>query len=365
MDSGNEASGVTLIAVLVVMSVAQSVFLLLLAVALGVNRKQSRQHRLAIQAASSRVSTPLNEWLVLGGPPTALLAALRALAPAHAREVLLKVAGSQVGGEDAASLGRVLRQEPWMANGLRRARSFFWWRRIEAARLLAFVGDHGDQKMLQALLDDPSGAVRVVAGSALGRVGSADAVSTMLDRLPTQSHFVQLQQFAILRLEWRLVTPLLLEKLKSDMDTPRLLVWIALADALGTVDLFESLLALYGRPQAEVRLAIAKALRNYYHASSAVVLVSLLGDGDARVRARAAQSLGALGSVEAVAPLARQMVDPEWNVRFRCAVALAQLGELGRETLRAVRTGEDHFAADMAASVTGLSAGAINEMADE
>ena len=355
----------TLIAVLVVMAVSQSAFLLLLAFALGVHRQQSRRHRHAIRAASISVSTPLNEWLVHGGPPTAFVAALRALAPAHAREVLLKVAASQIGGEDATSLGRVLRAEPWVADGLRKARSFFWWRRIEAARLLAFVGDHGDQKMLQALLDDKSGAVRVVAGSALGRVGSADAVSMMLDHLPGQSHFVQLQQFAILRVEWGLVTPLLLAKLKADADLARLLVWIALADAIGTVDLFESLCALYGRPQPEVRLAIAKALRNYYHVSSAAVLISLLGDRDARVRARAAQSLGALGSVEAVAPLARQMTDPEWNVRFRCAIALAQLGEVGREALRAIRTGEDQFAADMAVSVTGLSAGAINEMGDE
>ena len=87
----------TLIAVLVVMAVSQSAFLLFLAVALGVHRKQSRRHRHAIQVASIRVSPPLNEWLVQGGPPTALLTALRALPPADAREVLLKVAGSQVG----------------------------------------------------------------------------------------------------------------------------------------------------------------------------------------------------------------------------------------------------------------------------
>ena len=59
------------------------------------------------------------------------------------------------------------------------------------------------------------------------------------------------------------------------------------------------------------------------------------------------------------------MTDPDWSVRFRCAIALAQLGEAGREALRAVRAGEDRFAAEMATSVTGLSAGAINEMADE
>ena len=355
----------SLIAVLVVMAVAQSIFLLLLAVALGVNRKQSRRHRHAIQAATGTVAAPLSEWLVHGGHPSALLAALRALPPSDAIEVLLRVAVSQVGGDDAASLSTALREEPWVANGLRNARSMFWWRRLEAARLLAFVGDTRDQKLLQALLVDRSSAVQVVAGRALGRVGSVDAVSTMLERLPDQSRFVQLQQMAILKQEWTIVSPLLRRKLESEPEPIRLLVWIALADTLGTVDLFESLCALWGRPQADVRLAVAKALRNYYHASAAAVLVSLLGDREARVRARAAQSLGALGSADAVGPLSRRITDPDWGVRFRCATALAQLGEAGREALRAVRAGEDRFAADMATAVTGLSAGAVNEMADE
>jgi len=356
---------VSLIAVLAVMAVAQSLFLLLLAFALGVNRKQSRRHRHGIAAATRSVAAPLSEWLVRGGPPTTLLTALRALPPSDAIEVLLRVAVSQVGGDDAASLSAALREEPWVAGGLRKARSAFWWRRLEAARLLAFVGDRRDQKVLQRLLNDRSSAVQVVAGRALGRVGSADAVSTMLERLPDQSRFVQLQQMAILKREWTMVSPLLQRKLETEPVPMRLLVWIALADALGTVDLFESLCALYGRPDARVRLAVARALRNYYHASSAAVLCSLLGDSDARVRARAAQSLGALGSLDAVGPLSRRLTDRDWSVRFRCAIALAQLGEPGREALRAARAGDDRFAAEMATSVTGLSAGAINEMADE
>ena len=53
-----------------------------------------------------------------------------------------------------------------------------------------------------------------------------------------------------------------------------------------------------------------------------------------------------------------------WWVRFRSALALAQLGEVGRRALRAARDRPDRFAADMAAMVSGLSDGAVVELAE-
>ena len=304
------------------------------------------------------------EWLVVGGAPTALLAAFRALPPGEAVEVFLRVSATTMPAENAAELARALRREDWVVQGLRKAHSRFWWRRMEAGRLLALVGDDGDRQVLQALLRDSSPAVQVVAGGALARFGGAEAAEQMLERLPSRSRFIRLQQTKTLKKQWAIVTPLLERRLAKEGDLDRLLIWIALADALGAVDLFERLRVLRTHPEPQVRFAIALALRNYFHPLAAADLARLLDDDEGRVRARAAQSLGARGAEEAVAPLTRSLDDTDWSVRFRSAVALAQLGETGREALRAARAGLDQYAADMASTVVGLSAGALNELAE-
>jgi hypothetical protein len=51
-------------------------------------------------------------------------------------------------------------------------------------------------------------------------------------------------------------------------------------------------------------------------------------------------------------------------VRFRCALSLALLGEAGRRALRAARERSDRYAADMAKLVSGLSDGAVIELAE-
>lgn len=354
----------TLILVLVVVFIVQLVFLILLLAALIVNRARSRHNRKAVQRAAERVIGPLREWLVKGGPPAALLLEFRKLPRQDAVEVLLRVTATLVPHDNAAELAGAIRDEPWVARGLCRAHSAFWWRRMEAARLLAFVGNDGDRSILLRLLSDSSPAVRVVAAGALARLGNTEAVESVLNGFPTHSRFVQLQQTATLKTQWMLVTPLLAARITAERDTERLLTWLTLADGLGAVDLFEPLSARRTHPEPAVRFAVALALRNFFRPRAVVVLEALLDDVDASVRARAAQSLGALGAREAIAALSVHLDDPHWDVRFRSAVALAQLGERGREALRSARKGADRFASDMAATVIGLSAGALNELAE-
>jgi HEAT repeat protein len=97
---------------------------------------------------------------------------------------------------------------------------------------------------------------------------------------------------------------------------------------------------------------------------AAGALTTLLSDFDARVRTRAAQSLGSMGATESVGQLISKLNDPDWNVRFRSSVALAQLGDRGREALLQLRESPDKYAAQMATMITGLSPGAVTEIAD-
>jgi HEAT repeat protein len=122
--------------------------------------------------------------------------------------------------------------------------------------------------------------------------------------------------------------------------------------------------ALGTHADLEVRLGVAKALRNFYHPLSARTLTALLSDHEARVRTRAAQSLGSMGASESVDQLVSKLNDPDWNVRFRSSVSLAQLGDRGREALLQLRESPDKYAAQMASMITGLSPGAVTEIAE-
>jgi HEAT repeat protein len=100
------------------------------------------------------------------------------------------------------------------------------------------------------------------------------------------------------------------------------------------------------------------------HPDSESVLRHMLKDDDWRVRAQAARGLGALGAAAAIPELSEALLDRAWWVRFRAALALAQLGEAGRRALRAARERVDRYAAEMASMVSGLSDGAVVELAE-
>jgi len=113
-----------------------------------------------------------------------------------------------------------------------------------------------------------------------------------------------------------------------------------------------------------VRLAVARALKHYFHPETPAALYTLLQDEDWRVRAQAARALGVLKVTEAIGPLGQLLRDSAWWVRFRAALSLAQLGEPGRRMLREARVGGDRYASEMATMISGLSGGGVLELAD-
>jgi HEAT repeat protein len=189
-------------------------------------------------------------------------------------------------------------------------------------------------------------------------------VSHVLDALHTRSAVVRVFQLGVLRQTWKETVPALLRRLRPGAPVAKLEVWITLAESLGNPDCLAALVALRMHPVAQVRISTARALRRYFHADAAGVLREMIADDDWRVRAQAARSLGAIGAAGAVPDLTRALEDRSWWVRFRAALALAQLGEPGRRALRVARELPDRYAADMAVMVSGLSDGAVVELAE-
>jgi HEAT repeat protein len=244
------------------------------------------------------------------------------------------------------------------------ARSPYWWRRAEAARLSGDVARLGDRELLDDLLDDPHPAVQSAATSSLAPLVDAATVGHLLDRLPERPMLVRLQQFELLRECPPLTVPALVQRITADASPRRLKSWIALVEMLGIPELFSRVAALHSHPDPLIRLSVARALRRHSSAESEEMLLIALHDHDWRVRAVAARSLGTLGNASAVSRLVAGLRDVRWWVRFRCGLALAQLGEHGRAALDDARRDTDRYAGEMATMIAGLSPDSVVELSE-
>jgi hypothetical protein len=195
-------------------------------------------------------------------------------------------------------------------------------------------------------------------------VGDQALIEHVLDTLHTRPPIVRVFQLRILRESWKHTVPALLARLVPTAPMAKLQVWIALAEILGDARCLAPLVAFSNHPAVEMRISAARAIRRYMHPDAEAVLREMISDSDWRVRAQAARGLGAVGASQAVSALSFALADRSWWVRFRSALALAQLGETGRRALRIARERPDRFAADMAAMVSGLSDGAVMELAE-
>jgi HEAT repeat protein len=244
------------------------------------------------------------------------------------------------------------------------ASSRYWWRRAEAARLSGGVARLGDRELVRHLLEDSHPAVQSAATASLAPLVDDGLVAQLLDRLPERPMAVRLQQFRLLQDALPLTIPALLVRLKADASPRRLKSWIALAETIGSPELFARVGALHSHPDPLIRLSVARALKRHRDPESEEVLLIALHDHDWRVRAVAARSLGTLGNVAAVPRLAAGMRDVRWWVRFRCGLALAQLGAQGRQALDDARRDTDRYAGEMATMIGGLSADSVQELAE-
>ncbi|MDB4906438.1 MAG: lyase domain protein repeat-containing protein [Gemmatimonadetes bacterium] len=354
----------TFLHALAVIAVLQSVFLALIVVLLFVNRTRSRLRADVSARISAEVAGPAQSWLVGEGSITEVAEVLASLPVDRALEQMVMLATSRVGGSQLTDLAGTIADYPWVDEVLKRAYSRNWWRRLDAARLLAAVGGPRHRDLLRRLLADDHPAVKGVATASIPRVADLDSVVLVLESLPRQPLVVRLYQFSMLKETWSFTSEALLARMTATSDPQSLETWVALSEAIGTSELLERVCTLRAHESAAVRINVARALKKYYHPDSARTLIDLLSDPDWRVRAQAARSIGTLNDEMSIEPLRNAMLDAQWWVRFRAALALAQLGEKGRRALRTMRDSTDRYASEMATMISGLSPGSIVEIAE-
>jgi HEAT repeat protein len=348
--------------VLGVIALGQCVFFALLVVLILANRARSDARARREAAVAAHAAEPLRHWLVGTGSAVRVGNAFRKLPPDLAREQTILIA-ARLAPSQLTELTRVLRSESWVVRTVARARSIFWWRRLEAARLLAVVAAPRDRMTVRRLLADRHPAVQAAATNCLTRLDDAGLVADVIDRMPERSPAVRLSQAQVLRAVWRLAARPLLRRLQVRGSARHLEVWIQLAEAIAEPQCLAAAAMLHRHPDAGIRASVARALRRFPHASAAAALAERIGDPEWRVRAEAARSLGAVASAEAVPLLVAALSDRAWAVRLRAALALAELGAPGREALEAAAARKDDpYARDMAVMVGALSDGTVAEL---
>ncbi len=351
-------------AILLVIAVVQVLFLVLLVVFLAVRRAYDRRQQGAFLASRAGLDAPLRAWLVAGAHPEPVVRALRALPRGTAVGYVSLLARQMIPAEQRAELATALRGEPWIAVAIAQADSRFWWRRLEAARALSLVAGPGHHELVVRLLADPHPAVQVAAIAAFPRVAEPATLGLLFDLVPSLPKVVRHYLPTVLR-EGRVAPGQeLARRIRGGTGRDELASWIELADAIDDPLAVLAASERADHPDAAVRRTIATSLRRRPSIESLVVLARLVGDPDATVRAAAARTTGEIGGEAGVRTLEPLLRDPVWTVRLRAAIGLAQGGEVGRGILRAARQGSDRFAREMASMVSGLSDGALVELAE-
>jgi HEAT repeat protein len=372
------------LAVLAVLAWALGCVLVALAGALLVHRVLRDRLGRDVAEREAPARAHLVAWVAAATPGHAAAAlraavpALRALPPGDALRVLVHVADAQLPAGAGAALGAALRGEPWVRAAVAGAGARAWWRRLEAARLLALTGTAADAPTVRALLADPHVAVRCAATRALGAAADGALVGDVVRALPAQPASLQRLQAGALRAHADAAEPALVACLAgagadggADRGAGRtpaasdLRAWAALAAALQRPRAAAALLPYADHADAEVRAEVVRALGRCPSPAGVRALAERLGDPAPAVRAAAAQAAGQLGpvGVRLVPALAQRLADDDGAVRLGAALALAQAGEPGRAALRAARAHDDRRARDTALFAAGLSDGALLELA--
>ena len=349
-------------AVLVVIASLQLVFVALTLSLLLATRRRRQFVRERGAAARQRLAEPLRRLVLLEDHGEALAAALTGLHHDVAAREVLFLGGKYLAGEQRRHLAERLRGAPWVERILAQAFSRRWWKRLEAARLLAVVCRDGDGPVIARLLADPHPAVASAATAAVAGCATPELVAVAVDTLPSRTPSVRLQQCMALRRHAKIATDVVVRCLTSPASAPQLRAWIQLTEVLATPRALAAVIPLASHPDVKVRTSTARALRHCFSRAGADAVTRMLSDEDWRVRAAAARAVGALNARSAIPLLTDAMHDESWWVRFRAGLALADLSPEGASALRSVRGSPDPFARDMATLVSGLSDGSRLEL---
>jgi len=353
---------VTRYAALLVIASLQLVFVGLTLALLLATRSQRRRRRERADSARRLSSESLGKLMLGEDRGESLAAALAQLSPDVAARELLSIGGTRLTAEQRLDLAMLIRGAPWVEQAVAQASSRRWWKRLEAARLLAVVCLESDGPLIARLLLDSHPAVTSAATAAIAGCASPALVTVVVNGLPSRTPSVRLQQCTALREHSTIATAVVARWLTMEAPTAALRAWIQLAEVLATPAALAAVVPLASHPDVDVRTSAARALRYCFSPEGVEAVTQLLRDGDWRVRAAAARAGGALNVRAAIPALVNAMNDESWWVRFRAGLALADLSDEGRSALADLRSSQDPFVRDMATLVSGLSDGSRLEL---
>lgn len=344
---------------LIIAAGVQAAFLVALVVLIVLTRLFWVRRRARTAGPRADLDQAVLGWMRGEAPVHAVLRPFRRLPRHVALDALLHVV-ARLPPEHRRRLGAAVANERW-ARALRGgARSRYWWRRLDAGRLLTVAGRAHDAKTLIRLLADPHPAVVIAVISALEQVESPALVAAVLERLPKLAPTVRAYAAVALQRVRGQVLGVLAKYLTGDPRRPGLASYVEVAGWFGAPELEAQITWLADHEDMDIRVAVARALGRYKQSESVEALRRLAEDKAWPVRAQAVQSLGKLGA--RVVPLFQAALrDSSWWVRLRAALALIRSGPEGQDALLAAEIGPDAFARDMARLVLGLPPAALAE----
>lgn len=317
---------------------------------------------------AERAERALRRWMAGRLDASAMADVLSDAPIASAREALEDVWPAML-DEDRTRLRRIARESGWTRLLRRRAGSPFWWRRMDVAQIIAFVGTEGDVDVVVRLLEDRHMAVRVAGTFAARDLAYPDLVDPLLRQATVADPPRRRALYDAILSFGEVAVPKVLRALEAggDDDAGRegVLLTLAgrLADRVEASVLLPAVLERAHGDRLEVRIQAVKALGSFPDERSVERLTTALGDAAWQVRAQAAKGLGQLEVAEARSDLRAALGDESWWVRLRAAIALRQVGEDGVRVLEAIDPEDDPYAHDMAVYVLRLEEAALREHA--
>lgn len=242
-------------------------------------------------------------------------------------------------GADRSMLVDILRRRGTIDQARQATHSRWPVRRYRAVELLGAAGVSEGIPEAGRLLGDRNTDVRLAAVRALGRIGTAEAATALLDHLSTdegQKHWIPPHPvtMALLRIGTD-ATEALTRALEADVIEVRTIA----TEVLGVLGVYPAVADLQIRmrvdPSASVRLGATHALGRLSMPSSAADLTAMLRtEEDIEVLAAACTALGRIVDPATVPELEQAVAHPHPTVRIAAAMALVAFGDTGLDRLR-------------------------------
>jgi len=246
-------------------------------------------------------------------------------------------------GEEAGRLKAAFEELGLVSAYLAQLERRGWWHRARAAENLGLAGAARAQDALLKALEDENAEVRFRAVRALGRIGDASVMPTLVLTLNRPDRFSTIRIANVLVARGPDILQAIIESF--DQFAPRARVAaLDVVAAVGTREIGDWLRERLGDADRNVRSRAAKALGAIGDLFAGPRLVEALGDPQWPVRAVAAKSLAKLRYAPAIPELCNALRDSEWWVRANAAESLRSMGLEGLSALESMLDDSDAYA---------------------